>query len=438
MLNAIIVFSFLGIIVFLILSLISAIKKTKKAKKLLIGAATCFVIMIIAAVNAPQKEKPLTASKSEQATQVAQTEAPAETSKSNELKVHYIDVGQGASQLIIGSTGKTILIDAGNNDKEKLVVDYLKQQNINKIDILIGTHPDADHIGGLDAVIDNFEIGKIYMPKVQSNTITFEDVLTSIQKKGLKVSTAKAGLVLDWETNAVLNMIAPVGDYSDANDMSTVIHLTFGETSFLFTGDAESKSEHDMLNSKVSLKSDVLLVGHHGSKSSTTQAFLDAVNPSCAVIQVGKNNNYDHPTAEVLKRLSDKGINTYRNDEQGNIIFTSNGKDIAVNQGDGKCVKVEKKSEPVAAPIISTPTPEPTVAPTQTPEPTAVPTQTPKPTAVPTQTPKPTTAPKQQESNVYYQNCSAVKAAGAAPIYEGEPGYSRKLDRDGDGVACEK
>jgi competence protein ComEC len=129
-------------------------------------------------------------------------------------------------------------------------------------------------------------------------------------------------------------------------------------------------------------------------------------------------NHYGHPTAEVLKRLSDKGINTYRNDQQGDIIFTSNGKDIAVNQADGKCVRVEKKSDPVIAPIISTPTPEATV--------------------VPIQTPKPTVAPKQQETNVFYKNCTAVKEAGAAPIYKGEPGYSTKLDRDGDGIACEK
>jgi beta-lactamase superfamily II metal-dependent hydrolase len=119
------------------------------------------------------------------------------------LKVHFIDVGQGASQLIIGPTGKTILIDAGNNNMEKLVVAYLKKEKIKKIDILIGTHPDADHIGGLDAVIDNFDIGKIYMPKVQSNTDTFKDVLVAIQKKKLKVSTAKSGLTMDWETGII-------------------------------------------------------------------------------------------------------------------------------------------------------------------------------------------------------------------------------------------
>ncbi|MCY9696420.1 MBL fold metallo-hydrolase [Paenibacillus alginolyticus] len=322
-----------------------------------------------------------------------------------ELKVHYIDVGQGASQLIIGSSGKTILIDAGNNDKATLVVNYLKKQGVSKIDILIGTHPDADHVGGLDAVIDNFEIGKIYMPKVQSNTKTFEDVLLAIQRKGLKVATAKAGLTLDWEMDTNVQMIAPVEQYSDTNEMSAVIHLSYGQTSFLFMGDAESKSEQDMISSKVNLRSDVLLVGHHGSNSSSSQAFLDAVKPSYAVIQVGKSNNYGHPTAEVLKRLLDRGIKTYRTDDQGNIIFTTNGKDILVKYDNGITVPIKGE-----------------IAPTSTNNPSSV---------------KSSEVPKKQEDNVVYNNCSEVRAAGKAPIKRGDPGYSNKLDRDNDGVGCE-
>ena len=236
----------------------------------------------------------------QQVTETSQVQATTQQNNDvrGELQVHFIDVGQGASQLIIGSSGKTILIDAGNNNQEEEIVAYLRKNGIQKIDILVGTHPDADHIGGLDAVIDNFEIGKIYMPKVQSNTKTFEDVLLAIQRKGLKVSTAKAGVTLDWEPDAKVQMIAPVRDYDDDNDMSAVLKITFGEISFLFAGDAESKSEHDMINSKVDLKSDVLLVAHHGSKSSTTEAFLDAVQPSYGVIQVGENN-YGHPAPEI-------------------------------------------------------------------------------------------------------------------------------------------
>jgi competence protein ComEC len=315
------------------------------------------------------------------------------------LKVHFIDVGQGASQLIIGPTGKTILIDAGNNNNEKVVVAYLKKEKIKKIDILIGTHPDADHIGGLDAVIDNYDIGKIYMPKIQSNTESFKDVLAAIQKKKLKVTTAKSGLTLEWESGIKVEMIAPVGTYDDTNDMSAVVHLTNGSNTFLFTGDAETKSEADMLKSGVNLKSDVLMIGHHGSKFSTSQKFLDEVNPKYAVIQVGKDNNYGHPTAEVLKKLNNKKIKIYRNDDQGNIIFTSNGKDITVT---------------VAKSVVTTL----------------------KPTAKPT--PKPSNEPNvDQGDNVYYQNCTAAKAAGVTPLHEGDPGYRIALDRDHDGVACE-
>lgn len=136
-------------------------------------------------------------------------------------------------------------------------------------------------------------------------------------------------------------MIAPINEYRDTNEMSAVVHLTYGETSFLFTGDAELKSEQDMIGSGVNLKADVLLVSHHGSNSSTSKAFLDAVKPIYGVIQVGKNN-YGHPNEEVLKRLLDNGVKIYRNDEQGNIVFNSDGKELSVEQNPWKY-------EPVAA-----------------------------------------------------------------------------------------
>jgi len=342
----------------------------------------------------------------QQVTETSQVQATTQQNNDvrGELQVHFIDVGQGASQLIIGSSGKTILIDAGNNNQEEEIVAYLRKNGIQKIDILVGTHPDADHIGGLDAVIDNFEIGKIYMPKVQSNTKTFEDVLLAIQRKGLKVSTAKAGVTLDWEPDAKVQMIAPVRDYEDDNDMSAVLKLTFGEISFLFTGDAESKSEHDMINSKADLKSDVLLVAHHGSKSSTTEAFLDVVKPSFGVIQVGKNN-YGHPAPEILERLNKRGVKVYRNDLHGDIVFITDGKNIKVSHTkDGK-----EEATAVSRTQEETQEKQGTQA----------------------------TQSKETTETVVYKNCTEVRQAGKAPLYRGDPGYSRKLDRDGDGVACE-
>jgi len=318
--------------------------------------------------------------------------------ESDTVNVHFIDVGQGASQLIIGPTGKTILIDAGNNSEEEKMVAYIKKQNIYKIDILVGTHPDADHIGGLDAVINNFDIGKIYMPRVASNTKTYEDVLTAIKMKNLKVTTAKAGLTLDWETDASVQMIAPLSTYEDTNEMSAVIKLTYGHTSFLLMGDAEAKSEADILKSGVNVKADVLLIGHHGSNSSTSPKFLNAVDPSYAVIQVG-HNNYGHPTSDTLKRLSDKQIDIYRNDTQGNIIFTTDGEQFSVSQNKG--ISDVKENHSLT-----------------------------KPSAKPSDKPN--------EDAVTYASCCAVIEAGKAPLHKGDPGYSLKLDRDGDGVACEK
>lgn len=322
------------------------------------------------------KQEETASSSTESSQQVTDPESVvnSQVTTAGELQVHFIDVGQGSSQLLIGPTGKTMLIDAGDNSMESTVVGYLQQAGVKKIDILIGTHPDADHVGGLDKVIDHFDIGKIYMPKIQANTKTYESVLQSIKAKGLKVSTAKAGITLDWEPDIDAKMIAPVNTYEDSNEMSAVLHLTYGKTSFLLTGDAEAESEADMLRSGADLQADVLLVGHHGSKTSTSQAFLNQVKPSYAVIQVGKDNKYGHPAEETLKRLSEKGIKIYRNDEQGNIIVTSDGSKIAVsvnpwtftassgtansNQAEASkpSTEMSSPSSPVIVPVTPTPT----------------------------------------------------------------------------------
>lgn len=248
---------------------------------------------------------------------------------SDRLRVIFLDVGQGASQLLISPSGKTMLIDAGNNDQEQAMLDYLKLYGIDYLDIVIGTHPDADHTGGLDRVIDHVDAGEIYMPRIQANTKTFESLLQSIKNKGLKVKTAKSGLVLDWDEEVEVTMLGPVRTYESSNNMSAIVKVVYGDTSFLLTGDAERESEADMLESGADVQADVLLVGHHGSKSSSTLGFLQEVSPQYAVIQVG-DNNYGHPTSTVLERLSKLGIEVYRNDLHGTVEISSDGQSYQI------------------------------------------------------------------------------------------------------------
>ncbi|MCQ4923371.1 MBL fold metallo-hydrolase [Tissierella carlieri] len=260
---------------------------------------------------------------------IMESESKAVTNEN--LEVHFIDVGQ-ADSILIKKGNESMLIDAGNNADGDLVVNYLQKQNINKLKYVIGTHPHEDHIGGLDDVIDNFEIEKVIMPNAIATTKTFEDVLDSISKKSLSITKPKVGNSYDLN-GAEFIILAPNGEnYSSLNDYSVVVKLINGNNSFLFTGDAEELSEKEILtNNKRLLKSDVLKVGHHGSVTSTSQDFLDAVDPSAAVISSETGNSYGHPHKEILERLTKKGVDMYRTDSQGTIIMESDGKTINFN-----------------------------------------------------------------------------------------------------------
>jgi competence protein ComEC len=245
------------------------------------------------------------------------------------LTVSYIDVGQADSILIQTPGGKNVLIDAGNNGDATTIVNYLKAQNIIRLDYVIATHSHEDHIGSMDTVINTFDIGQVVMPKESSNTQTFRDVLTAIANKGLKPIEAKAGVKLDLGSELYAELLAPNSTgYHDINDYSAVLRLVYGKNSFLFTGDAETQSESEMLRLGSQLKVDVLKVGHHGSRTSSTAAFLKLVAPKYAVISVGKGNSYGHPTGEALGRLGSVGATIYRTDESGTIVCESDGETI--------------------------------------------------------------------------------------------------------------
>ena len=253
------------------------------------------------------------------------------------LKVHYIDVGQ-ADSILIEQGSSSMLIDAGNNEDSNTVGNYISEQGITKLNYIVGTHPHEDHIGGLDYVIKSFQVGKIYMPKVTSNTKTFQDVVSAIKAKGMKVTPPIVGQTFKVGS-ATATILAPNSSgYEDLNNYSIAIRLTFGNSSFMFDGDAEDMSENEMLSKGFDVSADVLKIGHHGSNSSTSQAFLDKVNPKYAVISVGKGNSYGHPHKSTMEKLQDKGIKVYRTDENGTIVATSNGNDITFNVKPGSYI----------------------------------------------------------------------------------------------------
>lgn len=229
------------------------------------------------------------------------------------LEVHFIDVGQGDA-ILIKQGEHNMLIDAGDNKYEEFIVNYLKENEITKLDYVIGTHPHADHIGGLDAVIDAFDIGKIIMPKVTHTTKIFEDVLISIKNKGLKITNPNVGDNYELGDASFTIVASNSDEYTNLNNYSVVTRMEYGKTSFLFISDAEGVSENEMLDNDHNLEVDVLKVGHHGSDTSTTVKFLDAANSKYTVIQVDKNNKYGHPTADVMDRLEERNIKIYRNE----------------------------------------------------------------------------------------------------------------------------
>ena len=249
---------------------------------------------------------------------------------SEDLEVHYIDVGQGDS-ILIKAEDINILIDAGSNSYSDFLIDYLLSENVSQVDYIFVTHPHEDHIGSMDEIIDHFQVGKVIMPNVIHTSYAFESLMDSIERNNLTITPASAGESFDIN-GAQLQILGPIGeDYSNLNDYSIVLKLQNGKNSFLFTGDAEKLSENEILDRYYSLlDSDVLKIGHHGSSSSTSEDFLRAINPDYGVISVGPANRYGHPDREILDRLESNDVDYYRTDTDGTIIFSSNGEDISL------------------------------------------------------------------------------------------------------------
>ncbi len=249
---------------------------------------------------------------------------------SSELAVHYIDIGQGDSELIVTPQGETVMIDCGPNYSEDVLIRYLKLNSVKTIDYLVLTHPHEDHIGGADKVINELEVKNVIMPDVTTTTSTFKKLLNAISENDTKLITAKTGDKYQLEESE-FKILGPVTiDEDNLNNCSIVLRFRFKDTYFLFTGDAEAKAETEILDtfSDKELKSDVLKVGHHGSSTSTSEDFLKAVMPSAAVISCEKNNKFGHPHSETLEILEKYGIKCLRTDKLGSIVLYSDGKRI--------------------------------------------------------------------------------------------------------------
>lgn len=247
------------------------------------------------------------------------------------LEVHYIDVGQGDATLIkCGS--HAMLIDGGNNNKGTTVQLYLKKQGVESLDYVIGTHPDADHIGGLDVIVYKYNCDTVIMPDYEKDTKTYQELVDVIHDKNMKITYPVVGEQYALG-EAKFTIIAPNSNSygGNANDYSVAILLEYGKNRFLFTGDAEEASEAEMLTNGIDISADVYKVAHHASRSASTQEFLNAVHPKYAVISCGEGNSYGHPHAEVLNRLRSMGVEVFRTDEQGSIIASSDGENINWN-----------------------------------------------------------------------------------------------------------
>lgn len=304
-------------------------------KKLLLFI-TLISVLLCASCGMPTDENSQTSytisiADSDRDNSIPEKQPPEKESGGKSLTVHFIDVGQGDSVFIELPNGKCMLIDSGESNNAGKVISFIDCLGYKKIDHLLATHPHSDHIGGMKYIIESFDIGNVYMPEAVSSTNVFIRMLEALDAKGVSVTPVEAGLTVDFGLGVSGEFSAPTEIVEDLNNCSAVLKLTYGEKSFLFTGDAEIPEE---LTITADIDCDVLKVGHHGSYTSSGISFLEKVSAEIAVISCGKDNDYGHPHQEALDRITASGVTEiYRTDISGTVSISCDGKKLSVTEG---------------------------------------------------------------------------------------------------------
>ncbi len=247
------------------------------------------------------------------------------------VEISYLDVGQGDAAYI-RVNDKDILIDAGPRSDVDKLLSQLKEKNIDDFEIVIATHPHEDHIGGMTKVFENYKVESFYMPKATNTTKTFENMIKAVKNEGIKSQIIKEGTYFDLGNGAKIEVYSPISEsYDDLNNYSPIMKLTYGNNSFIFTGDAEILEEKEVLEKyREKLKADVIKFGHHGSSTSSSDEFIKAINPTYGIISCGVDNSYGHPHRETLDIIKKNNIKTYRTDKNSEITITSDGNNINI------------------------------------------------------------------------------------------------------------